>query len=318
KDPNHATAGFPTTCDTCHRYTDASWDQGVFNHVTFALAGAHLRQACSACHIGGVYAGTPRTCVACHLSAYNGTRNPNHAAAGFPTTCETCHHYNDNSWTEAVFNHSAFALAGVHATRACTDCHGSGVYLGTPRQCAGCHLARYNATTAPNHASAGFPTTCDDCHKYTDTSWNQGVFNHSAFPLAGRHLSQSCTACHIGGVYAGTPRTCAGCHLSDYNSARDPNHAAAGFPTTCDSCHRFADSSWDQGVFNHTRFPIATGRHAGNPCGACHTTPVNFLLFSCTTNCHSRPETDSEHDEVAGYRYDSLACYSCHPQGRAD
>ena len=108
-----------------------------------------------------------------------------------------------------------------------------------------------------------------------------------------------------------------GCHLAKYQATRNPNHAAAGFPTTCETCHRAADSSWSQGRFNHTWFPITSGRHAGNPCSACHQVANNFTSFTCLT-CHQRTETDSHHQGRAGYRYESAACYSCHPTGRGD
>jgi hypothetical protein len=156
------------------------------------------------------------------------------------------------------------------------------------------------------------------CHQFTDATWDQGVFDHATFPLAGVHSTRPCGDCHLGGVYAGTPRTCVGCHLDDYNSAQDPNHIAAGFPTTCETCHRFTDTSWDQGTFNHTWFPITSGAHDNVDCAECHTTPGVYTLFSCTTGCHDRSETDDDHDEVSGYIYDSVACYSCHPQGRED
>ncbi|HSP33507.1 MAG TPA: hypothetical protein VLU46_04230, partial [Thermoanaerobaculia bacterium] len=208
-------------------------------------------------------------------------------------------------------------LAGVHATQPCSACHRNGVYAGTPRTCAGCHIARYNATTSPNHAAAGFPTTCDTCHKYTDATWQQAVFNHSSFPLAGAHTSQPCSACHKNNVYAGTPRTCVGCHQTDYNNSKNPSHVAAGFPTTCDLCHRFSDLSWTQAVFNHTWFPITSGSHAGRACNECHNVPTAFSAFTCIT-CHGRSETDSHHRQVGGYRYDSVACYACHPTGRSN
>jgi hypothetical protein len=38
-------------------------------------------------------------------------------------------------------------------------------------------------------------------------------------------------------------------------------------------------------------------------------------VFSCTV-CHARGDTDSHHRSVTGYRYDSAACYACHPNGR--
>jgi hypothetical protein len=103
-----------------------------------------------------------------------------------------------------------------------------------------------------------------------------------------------------------------GCHRALYDATRNPSHVAAGFPTGCDACHRATDTTWTQGRFTH-RFPL-TGPH-NRPCVECHTTPSSFQTFNCTT-CHGRSETDREHREVGAYRYDSVACYSCHPNGR--
>jgi hypothetical protein len=322
RSPNHAAAGFPMACDACHRPGDSTWNNtgtGGFNHNSvFALVGIHATQACSACHMNNVYQGTSRECVGCHRAQYNATRNPSHAAAGFPTTCEACHRATDLTWSSGgTFNHnSVFALVGVHATQACAACHVNSVYQGTSRDCVGCHLAQYNATKSPAHAAAGFPTTCDSCHRATDPAWGSGgTFNHnSVFALVGVHATQACTVCHVNNVYRGTARDCVGCHLAQYNATRNPAHASAGFPTTCDTCHRATDATWQQGTFNHTRFPL-TGRH-NVTCAQCHTTPNNFATFSCTV-CHGRSETDSHHRGRSGYVYDSNACYSCHPNGRA-
>jgi hypothetical protein len=279
----------------------------------------HAQQPCATCHVNNVFKGTASTCAGCHLSSYQKTTTPNHASAGFPTTCDTCHKASDPTWLQGVFNHTSFfALVGVHATQPCATCHVNNVYKGTPSTCAGCHLSSYQKTTNPNHAAVGFPTTCDSCHKASDPTWLQGTVNHSSFfPLVGVHATQQCTACHINNVFAGTPTTCVGCHLALYQKTTTPNHAAAGFPTICDTCHRAADTSWTQGRFNHTMFPITTGPHAGNPCSACHVNPTNFAVFSCIT-CHGQTQTNSNHRGVSGYRYDSNACYACHPQGRGD
>ncbi len=220
---------------------------------------------------------------------------------------------------QGVFNHAqVFPLVGVHARSRAPPATRTASTRGTPRDCVGCHQAQYDATTDPNHAAAGFPTTCETCHKATDASWNQGVFNHTqVFPLVGVHATQPCAACHKNNVYRGTPRDCVGCHLAQYDATTNPKHSAAGFPTTCETCHKATDASWDQGTFNHTWFPIASGRHSGNPCSACHTNPSNYGVFTCLT-CHVRSETDGHHNGVPGYHYDSVACYSCHPNGRAD
>jgi hypothetical protein len=120
----------------------------------------------------------------------------------------------------------------------------------------------------------------------------------------------------VNNVYRGTPRDCVGCHRANYDRTTSPSHLAAGFPTTCENCHRATDSSWTQGTFNHA-FPIASGRHAA-PCATCHTSPTTYKVFSCLT-CHEHAQStmDSKHQGRNGYRYDSLACYSCHPNGRA-
>jgi len=313
--PNHAAAGFPTTCDSCHRPSDAGW-RTTFNHGSvYSLVGVHATQPCTACHKNNVYKGTPRDCYGCHRTNYERTTNPNHVSAAFPTTCESCHRASDSSW-RATFSHSStYALVGVHATQPCSACHKNNVYKGTPRDCYGCHRTTYERTTRPNHAAAGFPTSCDSCHSASSSTWSASFDHNRFFVLAGRHLSAACSSCHRNNVYRGTPRTCYPCHQTQYDRTTNPNHRAAGFPTACDTCHRYTDSSFNQGRFNHTWFPITSGRHAGRACVDCHPDSNNYKVFSCTT-CHTRSTMDAEHAGRAGYRYDSNACYSCHPTGQ--
>jgi hypothetical protein len=315
--PNHAAAGFPTTCENCHRPTDTSWRGAGFNHATvFALVGRHAQTVCASCHVNNVFRGTPRECVGCHRAQYERTTMPSHAAAGFPTACDGCHRPTDASWQGAGFNHSSvFALVGRHAQTACASCHVNNVYRGTPRDCIGCHRTQYDRTTAPNHVAAGFPTTCESCHRADAPAWTGAGFNHSSvFALVGRHAQTACASCHVNNVYRGTPRECVGCHRPLYDRTTAPNHAAAGFPTTCDSCHRAADTTWNQGTFNH-RFPITSGPHR-TTCATCHQSN-SFQVFTCLVcHEHDRARMDEKHRERAGYRYDSLACYSCHPNGR--
>ncbi len=316
--PNHAAAGFSTSCQACHRPADTQWQNASFDHNSvFPLVGVHATVACTTCHVNNVYAGTPTDCAGCHQADYNKTQSPNHAAAGFPTTCQVCHQPTDPTWQSATFNHNSFyPLVGVHATVACQTCHANNVYAGTPTNCIGCHQTNFNQAQNPNHVAGGFSTACQTCHPATDPTWQSAsAFNHGTFfALVGQHATAACTACHVNNVYAGTPTDCVGCHLADYNGAQNPNHIAAGFPTTCSTCHQPADASWTQGVFNHTYFPL-TGSH-NVACARCHTTTNNFAVFSCTV-CHSQSETNSDHHGVNGYVYDSVACYSCHPNGRS-
>jgi hypothetical protein len=320
--PNHAASGFSTTCESCHKATDSSWrGGGTFNHNSvFQLVGTHTTQACATCHVNNVFKGTPRDCVGCHRDDYQKTTAPNHAASGFSTTCESCHKATDSSWRGAgTFNHaSVFQLVGTHATQACATCHVNNVFKGTPRTCTGCHLDEYQRTVAPNHAASGFSTTCETCHRATDTSWRSGGFNHNTvFQLLGKHATAVCGVCHVNNVYRGTARDCVGCHRNEYDRTASPSHVAARFPTTCEVCHLAADAAWTQGRFTHTWFPITSGKHSGNPCSACHTNPANYTQFTCLT-CHGRTKMDDEHRNRAGYAYDSNRCYACHPNGRGD
>jgi hypothetical protein len=185
-----------------------------------------------------VYRGTPRECIGCHQDDYNRTASPNHAAAGFSTACESCHRPTDAAWgSGGGFNHnSVFALVGVHATQACAACHVNNVYRGTPRTCVACHQAQYNATRDPNHATAGFPTSCESCHRATDASWGQGTFNHTRFPLSGRH-NVACAQCHT------TPNNFAvfSCTVCHGRAETDGHHRERnGYvyeSNACYSCH---------------------------------------------------------------------------------
>ncbi len=320
--PPHVASGFPTTCDTCHKFSDPAWKPASFNHstaTTFPLAGVHTTQACTACHKNNVYKGTPRDCYTCHQADYQNSKNPGHAAAGFPTTCDTCHKFSDPAWKPASFNHSTattFPLAGVHTTQACTACHKNNVYKGTPRDCYTCHQADYQNSVNPGHAAAGFPTTCDTCHRFSDPAWRPSSFNHSTsttFPLAGTHTTQLCSACHVSNVFKGTPRDCYTCHKNDYQKSVNPGHVAAGFPTTCDSCHKFSDPAWKPASFNHstaTTFPLA-GVHTTQACTACH---KNNVYKGTPRDCYTCHQVDYQKSvnpaHVAGGF--PTTCDSCH------
>jgi len=313
--PNHKQAGYSTDCINCHGVGAVSWQGATVDHSFFPLNGKHKTIACTDCHINNKYAGTPKECVGCHLTAYNNTVDPNHKAAGFPTDCVPCHGTGAVSWQGATFNHSTFPLKGKHLTAVCTACHINNKYVGTPKECVGCHLTAYNNTVNPNHKAAGFPTDCVPCHGAAALTWQNAVFNHSQYwPLQGAHVALDCNKCHSAGY--NLPRDCYGCHRSDYEAALNPNHKTAGFPTTCETCHFSTHTSWSQAVFIH-KFPINTGRHSGFACTDCHISS-NYLTFSCI-NCHSHTKSamDSAHNDVKGYTYNSQACYTCHPDGRA-
>jgi hypothetical protein len=90
--PNHISAGYPTTCDTCH--TTSSWLGATFNHTYFPIP--HHGSVCNDCHqVSSNYASF--TCINCHTTtAHQQTQtvNQHQGVSGFsygPITCYTCH-----------------------------------------------------------------------------------------------------------------------------------------------------------------------------------------------------------------------------------
>jgi len=316
--PNHVSAGFPQTCEQCHNTT--SWLNSTFNHnaTKFPLTGAHVNVACTQCHTGGNFATTPADCNSCHNKDFQATTNPNHVSAGFPTDCSVCH--STTNWLGATFDHSktAFPLTGAHIPLACSSCHASGQFATLSTACVSCHLASFQSTTNPNHATSGFPTDCQVCHN--TAAWVPSSFDHNktVFPLTGAHIKVACSSCHIGGRYAGTPTDCYSCHKSQYQTVANPNHVAAAFPTTCQTCHN--TTAWTGATFSHTWFPIYSGTHAGKwtTCADCHTNSANYAVFTCIScHAHDKTTTDAHHSGVRNYVYNNTSCYSCHRNGSA-
>ena len=313
KSPNHVSAGLPKDCAICH--TTTQWKGAVFDHsaTKFPLTGSHGGVQCALCHKNDVYLGTPATCEGCHLTDFNKTTNPNHAASGFPKDCLLCH--TTTQWKGAKFDHTAatkFHLTGAHTSTQCAACHKNNVYKGTPAACEGCHLTNYNSTTNPNHAAAGFSTDCTVCH--TTTQWKGAKFDHAKtkFPLTGAHNTAQCTACHINGKYAGTVATCEGCHLTDFNKTTNPNHVASGFPKECLVCH--TTTQWKGAKFDHTaatKFPL-TGAHTSTQCAACHKNKIYKGTPAACEGCHltNYNSTTNPNHAAAGFSTDCTVCHT--------
>ncbi len=240
--PPHKAANYPTDCTVCHSTTN--WTSATFNHAStgFALTGAHTSLQCVQCHVNNNYSlgAAQALCSNCHMTDYNGTTNPPHAASGFPTTCDTCH--TTTAWTGATFNHNntAFPLTGAHTTVACTLCHINNNYTTVPTDCYSCHTADYNGTTNPNHASAGWPTTCTTCH--TTTAWTPATLPssyHTFFSLNHGNANGVCTTCHTNSSDYSV-FTCTGCHGGN-NAANFHHPNVNGYvynSVNCYACHK--------------------------------------------------------------------------------
>ena len=309
--PNHNAAGFDTECETCHRGSDPSWQDGQYPHSIYPLVATHQAQPCNACHSNNVFQGLPSDCVDCHLADYQDTDDPDHAASGFPIDCVLCHSVTSPTWDGATFDHQTFQLAGAHTTLDCADCHSSGVYQGLPSDCVDCHLTDYQDTDDPDHAASGFPTDCVLCHSGTSPTWDGATFDHTTFQLAGAHTTLDCADCHSSGVYQGLPSDCVDCHLADYQDTDDPDHAASGFPTDCVLCHAGASPTWEGATFDHTTFQLV-GAHTTLDCADCHSSGVYQGLPSDCVDCHlaDYQDTDDPDHVAAGFATDCVLCHS--------
>ena len=140
--------------------------------------------------------------------------------------------------------------------------------------------------------------------------------------MIGAHsdISDNCSDCHNGN-YSSTPNLCYDCHANEYNNSTNPSHISAQFPTDCEECH--TQNSWVPSTFDHDSqyFPINSGKHreAWDACSDCHTNSTNYGVYSCI-DCHEHNQTDmdNDHSAVPDYRYQSAACFDCHPNGTAD
>ncbi len=324
-DANHTGTGFTTNCTSCH--STGSWQGANFDHAAttgFQLAGAHASADCATCHNPSDNSllfpqpSSGQDCVACHQADYDAK----HGGTSFPTTCTSCH--TESQWKGAIFDHSitGFTLQGAHRGAPCASCHEpttNALLFPQPandQDCVTCHQADYDA----NHNGTNFPTTCTSCH--TTTQWKGATFDHAGaagFALVGAHATAPCSSCHNPSDNAllfpqpANSNDCVACHQTDY----DANHTGSGFPLTCTSCHNA--NQWTGATFNHTWFPIYSGKHANrwNTCDQCHITPGDYTVFTCmSSGCHSKSRMDSEHQGRSGYAYDPVKCLACHPTGR--
>ncbi|MEM7656495.1 MAG: hypothetical protein AAF399_10235 [Bacteroidota bacterium] len=234
--------------------------------------------------------------------------------------CALCH--DASGWSvdldEVEFDHSTtiFELEGTHARTDCKLCHQSLVFDEAPLDCASCHTDVHSMLVGND---------CARCHDSEDWLVDNipELHEENGFPLYGAHANLACVECHINETNLRFDRLgneCINCHLDDFEATSKPNHVQLNFDMDCAACHT-PDIAWTPAEFlEHDAlfFPVYSGSHQNtwSDCNECHQNPSNFAEFTCTT-CHG-PETDDEHNGVAGYVYESLACLACHPDGSED
>lgn len=278
-----------------------------FNHMTtgFPLAGGHATAACTTCHVGGVFKGTPKRCNDCHGLTKRVVATPksnNHIATD--ALCESCH-FNTATWLGARYNHGA-ATPGQcttchngrqatgkpashnswqKATSSCDSCHRSFAWIPAswnhvgvaPGGCAtaGCHVIGANEYSKPaNHTRVGMATyACDDCHNCL--SWDPARYRHTRASPSG-----ICMGCHDGvtavGKHAGhlaTTEDCIQCHSTTATwegamGAKPANHIPYNGGVQCNACHI------GTGVARGTALHVYVSSSA---CKTCHLKGASYL-----------------------------------------
>lgn len=314
---------FRMDCAECHN--SGSWrvalNEIAFDHGStgFDLEGQHAVVQCMDCHQSLEFNEVGSGCVDCHTDVHQ---------MSVGDDCKRCH--DSESWlvfnVQELHEQNGFPLQGAHVGLACVDCHDNENNLVWERQgqeCIDCHLQDYQQSTEPDHIASGFGLDCIQCHEPMSQDWGGDNF-HYFFPLVLGHDNLECTDCHISTSYNQIDAICSTCHTDDYQAAQNPNHVTSGFPTDCALCHS-TNPGWGPASFpNHDAlyFPIYSGNHQGvwQSCTECHLDPSNYTLFSCI-DCHehnNEADMADEHNDVGGYRFESNACYNCHPNGQSD
>lgn len=326
--PNHVESAYSTDCTECHQLNAFSWTGANFTHAFFPLTQGHDIRDCSQCHKDpNDYSNISSDCISCHQNDYNNADSPNHLGSNFPTDCKICH-TTAPGWKPADFaNHDAVfpIYSGKHKGEwnSCTDCHNvpNNYSIFT---CISCHEHSQSDMNHEHDDVGGYIYNSNACFECHPTGSADNVFNHNSsnFPLTGAHATTDCKECHVTG-YSGTTTDCGECHITDYNQTSNPNHVQAELSLSCADCHTTV-AGWkpaDFRVHDNLYFPIYSGEHRDewNECVECHTSPENYLLFTCI-DCHehNQVDTDDEHNGMGGYIYNSNACFECHPTGSGD
>ena len=257
-------------------------------HDFYPLDGKHASSACTSCHPGGSYKGTPNQCADCH--------NQNTPANHYPGDCATCHIA--NSWNDTHFDHQANQAADCkachqqnaparHYTAQCSSCHSSNSWLPAQFSHAAARATNCQACHSNNRPADHFPNQCSLCH--STNAWKPADFRHSGNSAA------DCAECHEQNKpddhFEGQ---CSACHETDGWKPAGFDHGAAQ-ATDCQKCH--ANDKPD--------------KHYDGQCSGCHDTnkwkPADFSHRAAqATDCQSCHANDKPAKHYKGQ------CSACH------
>ncbi|MEW6411737.1 MAG: hypothetical protein AB1483_04590 [Candidatus Zixiibacteriota bacterium] len=316
-------------CEKCHttRGFEIFNIEDIHAETNFPMMGRHAQVDCQSCHKGlprGDLSFNTTRCVECHQQNYIEVASPNHVAGGFPTDCSECHQM--NSWQPAMFaNHDAFfpIFSGEHAGEwdECSDCHiDPDNFLVI--SCLNCHEHNRQDTDDNHEGVPGYNYDTQDC-LICHPGGRAGQFvEHDAlyFPIfSGSHAGEwdGCSNCHDNPADR-TMFNCLACHFHNETDMNNMHQSISGYSyvsTACFSCHP-AGEGIEFTQHDAAYFPIYTGTHSGvwTECSSCHTEPTDRSVFSCL-GCHGQTETNTIHQGISTYAWESTACLTCHPTG---
>ena len=322
-------------------------DRAQFQHdfVAFGLVGAHARLDCKACHVNADvdvlasgaarFLGLSQRCDSCHEDPHDGR---------FAQSCDACHGQERPFAELGGFVHTErFALFGVHAGKACADCHEKDTVHSVEsvggrgprppeRTCADCHASPHTSSFLQALAASVERTvgaSCAQCHPTTRAGWDvpgaefpRELHAASGVVLERPHDKVGCEQCHSGyateAAFASRfpgrkANDCGACHADPHGGQFVD---ASGTPQACVSCHGmpgFEPHSFDLARHGQTAFPLE-GSHMRVQCDQCHQRdgerPRTFRGTSprCA-DCHEDVHGEAFYAAVPGGTQD---CQECH------
>ncbi len=293
-------------CLQCHNYNDwKTVNVSEFDHsrTRYPLTGLHVQVACAKCHTPGPdnqprYAGIAFSkCSDCHSDPHHGS---------FPQGCRACH--NTGGWKRvqtgalsANFDHSKtqFPLLGKHAFVECVRCHAGGDFKKPVafQKCMDCHKPDPHQGQFAKRTEGGECASCHTVDGFKPSKFTVKDHATTAYPLEGKHATVGCDQCHVprgkDTLFKIKFQHCTDCH-SDQHAGQ---FAVAPYFNACERCHTldgYRPSTFTLAEHNKTRF-LLTGGHVATSCGDCH-----------KVNADLKPKS------TATYRWQRLACTSCH------
>ncbi len=308
---------FKQDCKSCH--TESGWTKAPFDHKTtkFALTDKHEGLACAKCHTPvpapaartapaakiADFRGLKTTCVSCHADVHD---------QELGMSCESCHNAATFKVPRYAHQQTSTFFQGQHAPVACEGCHQRTPLLAPVRSAAPLPLnvkfksATETCVTCHVDVHLGQEgAACETCHGVAAAKFAISGFAHTTrtkYPLAGRHASIECVACHKRetGVfpsssgtavrYKGVGTECRACHA-------DIHQGQLG--TQCDTCHR--ETTFKVPGYKHRNRSNAsffTGKHVSQTCEGCHKpatgrfgaasgTAVQYAIDTKCVSCHT-------------------------------